>query len=93
MNAREILVVLEAKQKEFDRLCDYALNQMSMIERGLNPASVSRHPNAQKDRWAPLRSDVKDLTTTLESIRMIDSEISVLQNDPILFRQETPSNE
>ena len=36
MNKREILLVAQYKQREMNRLSDYVLNQMSIIEAGLH---------------------------------------------------------
>lgn len=59
-------LIAQAKVKEFDRLKDYALNQMSLIEVGLNPQSVGRHPYGDSDYiYAPTLMDIMKLNITL----------------------------
>ena len=64
-------LVAEAKQKEFDRLKDYALNQMSLIECGLNVNSVSRNPYAKGNEiiWVPSSIEITKLSFTLLELR------------------------
>ncbi len=71
MTKREAQVVLEAKQKEFERLSDYALNQMSLIEVGLNPSSQSRNQDDHDRRWAPLDRDIQKLAETLRACKIV----------------------
>ena len=63
------LIVAQAKEKEFDRLKDFVLNQMSLIEAGLNPQSVSRNPYGNRTIWVPLQSDIDKLYATLLELR------------------------
>lgn len=70
MDIRETMIVLDAKRKELGNLCDFALNQMSQIERGLNPASSSRDGlDRVSIRWAPHERDIDKLSDTLKKAR------------------------
>ena len=69
MDKRELKLVAEAKQKEFDRLKGLVLNQMSLIEGGLNPASIGRNPYDPPWIIIPTRKDIHDLFDTLMELR------------------------
>ncbi len=63
---RLVKIVAQAKEKEFNRLRDYALNQMSLIEVGLNPQSVGRHPYGDSDYiYTPTLMDIMKLNIIL----------------------------
>ena len=63
-------IVAEFKQKEFDRLKDLVLNQMSEIEVGLNPQSVGRHAYGSHDMVIiPTRMEIAKLNTSLIELR------------------------
>ena len=62
-------IVAQAKEKEFDRLREYSLNQISLIECGLNPQSQSRNPYAMSFIIVPLESEILLLFNTLMELR------------------------
>ena len=62
-------IVAEFKEKEFERLKDYALNQISQIECGLNIASMSRGIHAGKGVTVPSMDEIKKLFETLIELR------------------------
>jgi len=57
------------KQKEFKRLADYALNQMTIIEVGLNTNSVGRGIYNNEIIIAPSPKEIRDLNSTLLELR------------------------
>lgn len=64
------LFTAQYKEKEFDRLKDYALNQISLIECGLNLNSISRNSYVNnKDIWVPLETEINKLYETLLELR------------------------
>ena len=62
-------LIAEYKQKEFDRLKDCALNQISQIECGLDIASMSRGQYASQTIWVPTTAEIKKLYETLIELR------------------------
>ena len=62
-------IVAEYKQKEFDRLKNCVLNQISTIEIGLNVASISRGQYANQEIWVPTTTEIKKLYETLMQLR------------------------
>jgi len=62
-------IVAEFKRKEFDRLKDCALNQISQIEMGLNIASMSRGQYASQAIWVPTYKEINKLHETLIELR------------------------
>ena len=70
MSNRDLKLRAQYKQKEFDRLKDYFLNQMSEIEVGLNPSSTSRGPYASNIIiWAPSEKEIDKLHLSLHELR------------------------
>ena len=69
MNDRDLKIIAEAKQKEFKRLNDYALNQMSIIEVGLNPNSQSRNPYGTGWITVPTIKQIRELSESLLELR------------------------
>jgi len=76
-------IVAEFKQKEFNRLKDCVLNQISTIEMGLNIASVSRGQYASQEIWIPTYKEIDKLHETLIELRsnMLSSEERRLINE------------
>ncbi len=62
-------IVAQAKKKEFDRLVDYSLNLMSLIEVGLNRSSVSRNPYSCPWIFTPSLTEIETLHKTLLELR------------------------
>ena len=84
MNQRELKLVAEAKQKEFDRLKDLVLNQMSLMEVGLNPCSQGRDPYSKsKEIWAPTPNEIIKLNDALWDLRenILTSEERISLNE------------
>jgi len=70
MNNRELKLVAEAKEKEFDRLKNLALNQMSEIEVGLNIHSTARKLYDDKQYiWIPAYHEIYKLYKSLTELR------------------------
>ena len=69
MKNRELKLVAEAKQKEFDRLKDLVLNQISLIEVGLNINSVGRDPYGLRIIWPPTSNEIFKLNESLTELR------------------------
>ena len=68
-NSRETKLVAQHKQKEFDRLKDYVLNQMSIIEVSLNPNSQSRNPYGMGWVITPSIKEIQELHESLLELR------------------------
>jgi len=62
-------LIIAFKQKEFDRLKNCVLNQISTIEIGLNVASISRGQYANQEIWVPTTTEIKKLYETLMQLR------------------------
>ena len=69
MNNRDLKLVAQFKQKEFDRLTDYVLNQMSKMEVGLNPCSVGRGQSGNQYTWTPSKKEIDQLHLSLHELR------------------------
>ena len=69
MNDRDLKIIAEAKQKEFKRLSDYALNQMSIIEVGLNLNSQSRGLDSAGWVVIPSIKEIRELSESLLELR------------------------
>ena len=69
MDKRELKLIANAKLKEFDRLKVLSLNQMSVIEMGLNPGSIGRNPYGTLWTSVPSQSAIYKLTESLTELR------------------------
>ena len=69
MDKRDLKIIAEAKQKEFKKLSDCALNQMSIIEVGLNPNSQSRNPYGTGWITVPTIKQIRELSESLLELR------------------------
>lgn len=75
MTNKDLKLIAQFKQKEFDRLKDYVLNLMSEIEVGLNVTSIGRNPNGDPNLpfsmyvWVPLTKEIDKLHLTLHELR------------------------
>ena len=69
MNDRDLKIIAEAKQKEFKRLREYVLNQMSIIEVSLNHNSQSRNPYGTGWITVPTIKQIRELSESLLELR------------------------
>jgi len=70
MTHRDLVILANYKTKEFERLKDYALNLITLIEVGLNPSSVGRGQYPTETVWVPTIKEIATLSDTLLELRM-----------------------
>jgi len=77
------ILIAQYKEKEFERLTDYCLNLMSVIEVGLNVNSQSRGIDPGKGVWVPSTPEIEKLSSALFELRsnILTSEERELLNE------------
>jgi len=82
MSNRELKLVAEAKEKEFDRLIKLSLSKMSDIEVGLNVNSNKRHRDDNRVYvWLPRYPEIVGLSNTLMELR--ESELTSQEKEAL----------